>query len=211
MAELALDRLQRDALAAITTAWARRSWCGAKRRRSPPSTPVRALPIPRSGMVWGDSWSGKICLWARTSEWGISAENGGRLVFRGRRARGLGARRPPPPGVLVRGPSEPGARRRGYSGPPRGRRSVRRPRLHADAIGDRLRACSPLRNALQITPKARLSATAPACRAIVATRLAAPPLEDAALRALQFAQFTTTGRRAPDRAAVPRARLRRGA
>jgi protein-disulfide isomerase-like protein with CxxC motif len=63
----------------------------------------------------------------------------------------------------------------------------------------------------QITPKARLSATAPACRAIVATRLAAPPLEDAALRALQFAQFTTTGRRAPDRAAVPRARLRRGA
>jgi 2-hydroxychromene-2-carboxylate isomerase len=45
----------------------------------------------------------------------------------------------------------------------------------------------------QITPKARLSATSPACRAIVATRLAAPPLEDAALRALQFAQFTTTG------------------
>jgi hypothetical protein len=45
----------------------------------------------------------------------------------------------------------------------------------------------------QITPKARLSATSPACRAIVATRLAAPPLADAALRALQFAQFTTTG------------------
>ena len=45
----------------------------------------------------------------------------------------------------------------------------------------------------QITPKARLSATSPACRAIVATRLAAPPLEDAALRALQLAQFTTTG------------------
>lgn len=45
----------------------------------------------------------------------------------------------------------------------------------------------------QITPKARLSATSPACRAIVATRLAAPPLENAALRALQFAQFTTTG------------------
>jgi protein-disulfide isomerase-like protein with CxxC motif len=45
----------------------------------------------------------------------------------------------------------------------------------------------------QITPKARLSATSPACRAIVATRLAAPELEDAALRALQFAQFTTTG------------------
>ena len=33
----------------------------------------------------------------------------------------------------------------------------------------------------QITPKARLSATSPACRAIVATRLAAPALEDAAL------------------------------
>ena len=45
----------------------------------------------------------------------------------------------------------------------------------------------------QITPKARLSATSPACRALVATRLAAPALEDAALRALQFAQFTTTG------------------
>ena len=45
----------------------------------------------------------------------------------------------------------------------------------------------------QITPKARLSATSPACRAVVATRLAAAPLEDAALRALQFAQFTTTG------------------
>jgi 2-hydroxychromene-2-carboxylate isomerase len=45
----------------------------------------------------------------------------------------------------------------------------------------------------QITPKARLSATSPACRAVVATRLAAQPLEEAALRALQFAQFTTTG------------------
>ena len=45
----------------------------------------------------------------------------------------------------------------------------------------------------QITPKARLSATSPGCRAIVATRLAAPSLEEAALRALQFAQFTTTG------------------
>jgi 2-hydroxychromene-2-carboxylate isomerase len=45
----------------------------------------------------------------------------------------------------------------------------------------------------QITPKVRLSATSPACRAIVATRLAAPLLEDAALRALQLAQFTTTG------------------
>ena len=45
----------------------------------------------------------------------------------------------------------------------------------------------------QITPKARLSATSPACRAIVATRLMSPALEDAALRALQFAQFTTAG------------------
>ncbi len=45
----------------------------------------------------------------------------------------------------------------------------------------------------EITPKARLSATSPACRAIVTTRLAAPDLEHAALRALQFAQFTTTG------------------
>ena len=45
----------------------------------------------------------------------------------------------------------------------------------------------------QITPKARLSATSPACRAIVATRLTSPELEHAALRALQFAQFTTTG------------------
>ena len=45
----------------------------------------------------------------------------------------------------------------------------------------------------QITPKARLSATSPACRAIVATRLTAPAMEGAALRALQFAQFTTTG------------------
>jgi 2-hydroxychromene-2-carboxylate isomerase len=45
----------------------------------------------------------------------------------------------------------------------------------------------------QITPKARLSATSPACRAIVATRMEAPPLAEPALRALQFAQFTTTG------------------
>jgi 2-hydroxychromene-2-carboxylate isomerase len=45
----------------------------------------------------------------------------------------------------------------------------------------------------QVTPKPRLSATSPGCRAIVATRLAAPELEEAALRALQFAQFTTTG------------------
>src|SRR3954449_7652972 len=45
----------------------------------------------------------------------------------------------------------------------------------------------------QTTPKARLSATSPACRAIVATRLSAPALEEAALRALQLAQFTTAG------------------
>jgi protein-disulfide isomerase-like protein with CxxC motif len=45
----------------------------------------------------------------------------------------------------------------------------------------------------QITPKPRLSATSPGCRAIVATRLAAPELEESALRALQLAQFTTTG------------------
>jgi protein-disulfide isomerase-like protein with CxxC motif len=44
-----------------------------------------------------------------------------------------------------------------------------------------------------LTPKPRLSATAPACRAIVATRLDAPEHEEAALRALQLAQFTTTG------------------
>ena len=45
----------------------------------------------------------------------------------------------------------------------------------------------------RIALKERLSATSPACRAVVATRLAAPELEDAAFRALQFAQFTTTG------------------
>jgi protein-disulfide isomerase-like protein with CxxC motif len=43
------------------------------------------------------------------------------------------------------------------------------------------------------TPKDGLSATAPACRAIVATRLDAPEHEMAAFRALQIAQFTTTG------------------
>ena len=45
----------------------------------------------------------------------------------------------------------------------------------------------------QITPKPRLSGTSQGCRAIVATRLDAPGHEQAALRALQFAQFTTTG------------------
>ena len=44
-----------------------------------------------------------------------------------------------------------------------------------------------------ITPKPRLGATSPGCRAIVATRLDAPEHEHAAFRALQFAQFTTTG------------------
>jgi protein-disulfide isomerase-like protein with CxxC motif len=45
----------------------------------------------------------------------------------------------------------------------------------------------------QVTPKPGLSATSPACRAVVATRLTAPELEVSAFRALQFAQFTTTG------------------
>jgi 2-hydroxychromene-2-carboxylate isomerase len=42
-------------------------------------------------------------------------------------------------------------------------------------------------------PKPRYSATAPACKAIIATRLAAPDREWAVFRALQFMQFTTTG------------------
>jgi hypothetical protein len=58
------------------------------------------------------------------------------------------------------------------------------------------RGSTPLRSAMayatfrrsgmpfQVAPKARLSATSPACRAVVATRLAAPELEDAAFRAL---------------------------
>ncbi|HEV2875606.1 MAG TPA: DsbA family protein [Thermoleophilaceae bacterium] len=77
--------------------------------------------------------------------------------------------------------------------------------LTEDAAQYAARGYSPARSAVgyvrfrrfgmpfQITPKPRLSATSPGCRAIVATRLAAPELEDAALRALQFAQFTTTG------------------
>jgi 2-hydroxychromene-2-carboxylate isomerase len=40
-------------------------------------------------------------------------------------------------------------------------------------------------------PKARLSATARACRAVIAVRLQSPELEWAAFRALQFTQFTT--------------------
>jgi hypothetical protein len=42
--------------------------------------------------------------------------------------------------------------------------------------------------------KARVSATAPACRAVVAARLRDPGSEWAALRALQIAQFTTPAR-----------------
>ena len=41
-------------------------------------------------------------------------------------------------------------------------------------------------------PKPRVGATSPACRALVAVRLAAPEREEEAFRALQFAQFTTT-------------------
>lgn len=41
------------------------------------------------------------------------------------------------------------------------------------------------------TPKPRVSATSPACRTLVATRLAAPEREYEAFRALQFAQFTS--------------------
>jgi protein-disulfide isomerase-like protein with CxxC motif len=67
------------------------------------------------------------------------------------------------------------------------------------------RGYTPLRSALgyasfrrfgmpfEVAPKERLSATSPACRAIVATRLAAPEFEYAAFRALQFAQFTSAG------------------
>jgi 2-hydroxychromene-2-carboxylate isomerase len=77
--------------------------------------------------------------------------------------------------------------------------------LTEDAAQYAARGYSPTRSAIgyrrfrrfgmpfQVTPKPRLSATSPACRAIVATRLVAPELEEAALRALQFAQFTTTG------------------
>src|ERR671916_202780 len=77
--------------------------------------------------------------------------------------------------------------------------------LTEDAAQYAARGYTPTRSALglerfrrfsmpfQITPKPRLSATSPGCRAIVAVRLAVPELEDTALRALQFAQFTTTG------------------
>jgi protein-disulfide isomerase-like protein with CxxC motif len=77
--------------------------------------------------------------------------------------------------------------------------------LTEDAGQYAARGYSPTRSALgyrrfrrfgmpfQITPKAKLSATSPGCRAVVATRLFEPALADAALRALQLAQFTTTG------------------
>ncbi len=45
---------------------------------------------------------------------------------------------------------------------------------------------------LLMEPRARMTATSPACRALVATRLLAPGREHNALRALQLAWFTTT-------------------
>jgi protein-disulfide isomerase-like protein with CxxC motif len=45
---------------------------------------------------------------------------------------------------------------------------------------------------LLMQPRARVAATARACRAVVATRLLFPGREDEALRALQLAWFTTT-------------------
>jgi len=78
--------------------------------------------------------------------------------------------------------------------------------LSEDAAAYAARGYTPTRSAVDwrttfqrygmpfaFTPKASLSATAPGCRTIVATRLDAPEQEQAALRALQFAQFTTTG------------------
>lgn len=56
-------------------------------------------------------------------------------------------------------------------------------------------------------PKARVAATSPACRAIVAARLQSPGLEWAALRALQVAQFTSP-MVLDDRAALERALAR---
>jgi protein-disulfide isomerase-like protein with CxxC motif len=43
-----------------------------------------------------------------------------------------------------------------------------------------------------VAPKPRVAATSPACRAVVAARLQDPALGDAAFRALQLSQFTTT-------------------
>jgi protein-disulfide isomerase-like protein with CxxC motif len=55
------------------------------------------------------------------------------------------------------------------------------------------RTFAPYGMPFAFTPKAGTSATSPACRAIVAVRLDAPELEVAAFRALQVANFTTTG------------------
>ena len=61
-----------------------------------------------------------------------------------------------------------------------------------DELAHDVRAASGCRSRSRRRPT--LSATSPGCRAIVATRLDAPERELAAFRALQFAQFTTTGR-----------------
>src|SRR3954453_16665180 len=81
-------------------------------------------------------------------------------------------------------------------------RPVRPPRLHAGGGGPGLPGLPPARHGLPhhtarrgmpfpTQPRARVSATGPACRAIVATRLFAPEYELAVFRALQFAWFTT--------------------
>src|SRR3954471_5273138 len=48
VAELALDDVERDAFAASSMAWAWRSWCGAKRRRTPARAASRRS-IARAG------------------------------------------------------------------------------------------------------------------------------------------------------------------
>jgi hypothetical protein len=75
--------------------------------------------------------------------------------------------------------------------------------LTEDASQYVARGYTPLRSALgrlsfrrygmpfALEPKPRISATAPACRAIVAARLQSPGSEWAVLRALQLANFTT--------------------
>ena len=74
----------------------------------------------------------------------------------------------------------------------RGSRSATSSRLHADAHGRS--ASSSFRRygmPFALEPRARVAATARACRAIVATRLLDPAREDEVLRALQFGWFTT--------------------
>ena len=99
--------------------------------------------------------------------------------------------------------------------PHRGRRALRRPRLHADALGARLRRLPPLRHAVPGRRRRRASARRrrPAARSSPRA-CTAPELEMRAFRALQFAQFTTTGvledRRDPARRARHRPRPRRG-